>query len=58
LFAPTEKSNLIGWRETLTTSPLTSQSHSRASKFAKWKTGFKAINTIFLADYQFFIGPI
>ncbi len=36
-----EKSNLIGWRQTLTTSPA---NHIRfllvrANKFAKWKTG-------------------
>ncbi len=38
-----ERSNLIGWRQTLTTSPA---NHIRfllvrANKFAKWKTGFK-----------------
>ena len=38
-----ERSNLIGWRQTLTTSPA---NHIRfllvrAKKFAKWKTGMK-----------------
>ncbi len=40
-----EKSNLIGWRQTRTTSP-TNQIHFllvRANKFAKWKTGFKIL---------------
>ncbi len=40
-----EKSNLIGWRQTLTSSPA---NHIRfllvrANKFAKWKTGLKPI---------------
>ncbi len=40
--ASREKSNLIGWRQKLTTSPA---NHIRfllvrANKFAKWKTGF------------------
>ena len=37
-----EKGNLIGWRQTLTTSPA-NHIHFlfvRANKFAKWKTGF------------------
>ena len=39
-----EKSNLIGWRQTLTTSPA---NHIRfllvrTNKFAKWKTGLRA----------------
>ena len=46
LFARTEKkSNLIGWRQTLTTSPA---NHIRfllvrANKFAKWKTGLMVL---------------
>ncbi len=40
-----EKSNLIGWRQTLTTSPA---NHIRfllvrANKFTKWKTGLTCI---------------
>ena len=36
-----EKSNLIGWRQTLTSSPANHIRflHVRANKFAKWKTG-------------------
>ena len=40
-----EKSNLIGWRQTLTTSPA-NHMHVllvRANKFAKWKTGFRHV---------------
>ncbi len=38
-----EKSNLIGWRQTLTTSPTSPPNHirfllARAKKIAKWKT--------------------
>jgi predicted nucleic-acid-binding Zn-ribbon protein len=53
-----EKSNLIGWRQTLTTSPA---NHIRfllvrANKFAKWKTGlnctYKAFYcTISISEY-------
>ena len=44
-----EKSNLVGWRQTLTTSPA---NHIRfllvrANKFAKWKTGFNYVNRSF-----------
>ena len=42
-----EKSNLIGWRQTLTSSPA---NHIRfllvrANKFAKWKTGLRRVLT-------------
>ena len=38
-----EKSNLIGWRQTLTTSPPNPFLLVRAKKIAKWKTGFNVI---------------
>ena len=51
-----EKSNLIGWRQTLTSSSANHIRflHVRANKFAKWKTGLNSAGQLWVIPLQFY----